>query len=212
MTPTMRCGRPSSRRSRPITAGSPPNRRRHSESEISATAAGWPGRSSSGVEAVPQHRLDTQEREERGLDAPALDALRVGLVVEAEHVPVEESQTLEAAALAAPVDGVASRDRMLTLALARPGGVGRHQALGFVEVERPRHPGVKAREHGGVGADAEREHHHDGDAREGIAPDYPCAVEDVAPHDGRRGGRDLGSRYGVRAQRFDPGLSWKTVG
>ena len=59
--------------------------------------------------------------------------------------------------------------------------------VGIGEVERFQDPGAEDREHSRVGADPEREHQHDGHAREGVTADHAQAVDEVSPHEGSPG-------------------------
>ena len=200
MMPMMRCGRPSSRRFADrrrvaVETFSPQRLRdqRHGGGLSGEVLVGRTPRPETG--STPSNG-----KRPASMLAPGMRA--IDLLVDHEARAVEERDRGEGIALAPPVGGVASRDRVPALADRGPRRVRRHQALGIGEVERSGDPGVEALEHRGVGADAERQHDHDRDAREGVAPEDAQAMDEIAPHRSFPGRSMPIASYAMDERRF----------
>ena len=117
-TPMISCGSPLSVTIRPTTAGSPPNRRFHSASPMTATRAAL-GTSSSGRKVRPSAGDDAEHVEVLVRDLLAGDRLRLGAAGQGRPPAADRGDAFEECRFAAPVDVVARRRPLVSRAAAR---------------------------------------------------------------------------------------------
>ena len=155
-TPTTMNGIPSSRISRPITAGSPPKRERQNAS-LKTTALD--SRCFVGGNKRPtRYRRDAKNVKDAGRDP--LTGNRLGRAVGASHHHAADARNepghlFKRAILVVPIEEVERRNTASEQCVRSLPD--HHQALWIAEWQRTQQRGVDQREDGAVGADAERQ-------------------------------------------------------
>ena len=117
-----------------------------------------------GAERAPDRRVRVERVEERGGDEEAEDALRLVAAHQVRVPPERRRQMLDRAALelAPPVEKIGARHGFAAADPLRRRRQRHDDAIDVVHVVGMHQQRVDDAEDGGVGADGERERHHDG--------------------------------------------------
>ena len=167
------------------------------------------------AEGAPHHRLDAEDVEDAGRDAPGLDALRLGA---AGEIHVIDGDTTDRGKRAHPLAVIEVLQRADADALEPGNGhvalLQRDDARRIAIRQRAQQHGVEHAEHGGVGADSDRqrEQRYDGESGGAKKATQPVTdvlkerVHEITPWEQVRVGTQEGSADALRNRRENGNL------